>query len=240
MLKTTKREKLYPITTSEMKTNLNEMIASKSNISLLKKLRKAKGYTLIDLSELTGLSPSYISRLEAGDRRFNSDLLRKLSAVLGCSEYDLLKNTEDKSVEREITYVPTKDLPVYNVVSASAVPGSKSEFPLISFDEIDKTIFRLPQLIGVKSAFAFFVIDNLNAPKYKIGDLVFVNTEKVLKENSAVVIITKKYEIIVSKIIKWNDDVFHFSFFDNVKNFSYNKSEVLAVYSILGSFESSI
>lgn len=35
----------------------------------LKKLRKQRGYTLEQLSELTGISPSYLNRLEKGTRR---------------------------------------------------------------------------------------------------------------------------------------------------------------------------
>ncbi len=57
----------------------------------LKYLRKRSGYTLEALSEITSISISYLSRLESGSRRLNTDLIRRLSHAFGCDPAELLQ-----------------------------------------------------------------------------------------------------------------------------------------------------
>src|SRR5919204_1594139 len=58
----------------------------------LKELRRALGWTQQDLSRASGLSRSYISRLEMGDIALpSSDRLRALSSALGTAPDDLLQ-----------------------------------------------------------------------------------------------------------------------------------------------------
>src|SRR3990167_2084631 len=72
----------------------------------LKSMRKEKKLTLGKLAELTRLSPSYLSRIEVGSRRMNTDILQKLSRILECHPSDLLD-------PRGRSSMVTKDLPVY-------------------------------------------------------------------------------------------------------------------------------
>jgi transcriptional regulator with XRE-family HTH domain len=57
----------------------------------LKYLRKRSGYTLETLSEITSISISYLSRLEAGSRRLNTDLIKRLSHAFRCDPAELLQ-----------------------------------------------------------------------------------------------------------------------------------------------------
>jgi transcriptional regulator with XRE-family HTH domain len=57
----------------------------------LKYLRKSSGYTLEMLSDITSISISYLSRLESGSRRLNTDLIRRLSHAFGCEPSELLE-----------------------------------------------------------------------------------------------------------------------------------------------------
>ena len=50
---------------------------------LLKDLRKKKKLTLNQLSELSGLSPSYLSRIERGERNITNALLLKRLVTWG-------------------------------------------------------------------------------------------------------------------------------------------------------------
>lgn len=56
----------------------------------LRTIRKARGFTLELLSEQTGLSVSYISRLEAGTRRINLEILNSVSKALQCEIPDII------------------------------------------------------------------------------------------------------------------------------------------------------
>lgn len=65
----------------------------------LKYLRKKNGYTLESLSEITNISISYLSRLESGSRRLNTDLIRRLSYAFKCDPAELL---EEKTHENQV------------------------------------------------------------------------------------------------------------------------------------------
>ena len=56
----------------------------------LKFLRKKNGYTLETLSQVTNVSISYLSRLESGSRRLNTDLIRRLAHAFRCSPAESL------------------------------------------------------------------------------------------------------------------------------------------------------
>jgi transcriptional regulator with XRE-family HTH domain len=66
--------------------------------SHLKFLRKSTGLTLEGLSELTGISVSYLSRLESGSRRLNTDLISRLSNAFGCDPSELLHDYTDSDI----------------------------------------------------------------------------------------------------------------------------------------------
>lgn len=93
-------------------------------MSNLRTLRKTKGFTLEHLSQLAAISPSYLSRLEAGDRRLNTDLIQKLSSVLHCPPAQLLQgegwqNESGADLSGgNLTYNSSqKDLPVYKLTA---------------------------------------------------------------------------------------------------------------------------
>lgn len=240
MARPSKNEKLSPLTSGLSGGKFADIIAKKSNSYTLRSLRKSKGYTLADVAALTGLSPSYVSRLEAGDRRYNSDVLAKLSAVLGCSEYDLLKKSDDATmpVVKETTYVPQKDLPVYKMIAGSVIPGGKaSDYPIGDFEAPESRIFRIPQLLGIKSAFSFHIVDSINAPKYRKGDMIFVNTDKPIARGCPVALISLHHQVIVGELIDWNEDSISIRHFSNTNVELFEKKMLQATYAIIGSFE---
>lgn len=59
----------------------------------LKEWREARGLTQEELSEISGLSESYLSRLESGKRRANSQILTTLSQSLQVRAVDLIEDT---------------------------------------------------------------------------------------------------------------------------------------------------
>lgn len=240
MARPSKKERLSPLTGGLGGTKFADIIAKKSNSYTLRSLRKTKGYTLADVAALTGLSPSYVSRLEAGDRRYNSDVLTKLAAVLGCSESDLLKKSDDNTapVLKETTYVPQKDLPVYKMIAGSVIPGGKeSDYSVGDFEAPETRIFRLPQLLGIKSAFAFYVVDNINAPKYRKGDIIFVNTDKPIARGCPVVLISLSHQVIIGELLNWNDSSVEIRHFGQNNNVTFEKKALQATYAIIGSFD---
>lgn len=65
----------------------------------LRLLRRIRGLTLEDLSEKAGISVSYLSRIESGNRRVTESLLFKLSELLECDPAEILA---DEPPEKQI------------------------------------------------------------------------------------------------------------------------------------------
>ena len=75
--------------------------------SIIRGRRRRKGWTLAQLSKLSGVSTAHIGRIEKGQRSPSGYVLRKLAGPLGFSEVELLKlagflsqDDSDKRIER--------------------------------------------------------------------------------------------------------------------------------------------
>jgi transcriptional regulator with XRE-family HTH domain len=222
-----------------------DRISSMKNSHVLRELRKSRGFTLAELAELTGLSPSYISRLEAGDRRINSDLIIRLSSALGCSEVELV--SKHLGVHNQLTgndtreyFNPEKDLPVYNPVPGSLMIGKQETYPKCTFDVSSEKTFRLPQLLGVRSAFALRIVDDINAPKYRVGDIICVHPEKAMVRNKPVVMISSSDTIIIGELMNWSDDSVELKHFGSSNTSKFDRKNFQAIYPIVCSYENHV
>ncbi len=234
----------------------------RSKQSNLKILRRARGLTLEALSELTGISPSYLSRLEGGARRLNTDLLEKLSSVLACQPGDLLNSestgfsgtnrapTHPSVIEvahlnryegKEQGVPPQKDLPVYTISTALGVlPDNMSQASTVDFSTPADWILRPPQLLGINKAFALYVGDDGYAPRYMSGDTLLVHTSRPLLPRSSLIVLTKDEHVLVRQFHGWCQDTILLSLFENVTNSdiqSIPKDDLKAVYKIIGTIE---
>src|SRR5690242_21672779 len=78
----------------------------------LRALRRARGWTQQDLSRISSLTRSHISRLERGDIQLpSSDRLRQLALALGTSLDDLLEAAGYRDPAADAVGLP--DLPSY-------------------------------------------------------------------------------------------------------------------------------
>ena len=77
-------------------------------ITHLKYLRRKCGYTLESLADVTSISVSYLSRLESGSRRLNTDLIRRLSHAFNCTAAELLQETMHESGSETSSEFPGK------------------------------------------------------------------------------------------------------------------------------------
>ena len=64
----------------------------------IRSLRKARGWSLDNLAERAGISPSQLSRIETGHRRLSLDQLTAISSALGKSLDELVESPDDSDV----------------------------------------------------------------------------------------------------------------------------------------------
>ena len=185
--------------------------------SNLKILRRARGLTLEELSELTDISPSYLSRLECGARRLNTDLLSKLSSVLGCEQADLLGTTLTPlpgSRKREMAgglgirdtlrkREGDKDLPLYRL-STGLDALSQDEDPIaVSFDLPIDWAYRPHDLLNLPKAFGLCIADEGYAPKYDTGDILFVHPTRPLAAGCITFVVCTDGRTLLRRFAGW-------------------------------------
>ncbi len=64
----------------------------------IRTLRKTRGWSLDNLAERTGISPSQLSRIETGHRRISLDQLASIAGALGKSLDQLVESPDDSDV----------------------------------------------------------------------------------------------------------------------------------------------
>lgn len=105
------RQSLSPMKEFNYETDREVLVSQQAStkrrdlpMTHLKYLRKRSGYTLDALSQITSISISYLSRLESGSRRLNTDLIRRLSKAFGCDPAELLQENSDGHVITPIEF----------------------------------------------------------------------------------------------------------------------------------------
>ena len=179
----------------------------------LRRIRVSRGLTLEDLANMTKMSTSYISRIEGGSRRLNSDIIKVLSEALDCRPGDLLDfdgtgSQETSAVDNVVmssgdvrasaavntnTSGIAKDLPMFSLKSASFDKSTVSDW-----------VVRPYELNGDKDAYAVIIKDDLFEPRYKNMEMLFVSTVKCLTENCSVLALKKDGSVVLGDYLGWS------------------------------------
>lgn len=173
----------------------------------VRSFRKKTNMTLDTLAELTGLSTSYLSRLESGGRGGSLQAMLKISRALQVPLIDITDDFTEQDIfdtmqlgpesmpKKKASEVapaapviaPTSvpiDVPVYGTVAAS--PLGKGAFRL-SNDIVDWAA-RPPALMMVPDLYALEVRGDSMSPKYEPGDIIYVHPHRVYRSGDSVVI----------------------------------------------------
>jgi transcriptional regulator with XRE-family HTH domain len=170
----------------------------------LKYLRKRNGYTLESLSEITSISISYLSRLESGSRRLNTDLIRRLSHAFRCDPAELLQEVSHDSrtsspVEfnrsRRIEVVSRENcMPLYCIA-----PSQEDESKLIikicspaEWRHRPSELISKEELLAVKAGSYF-------TPHFRSSSTLYLEPSCNLIPESIVVILNKG-SVLIKKI----------------------------------------
>lgn len=107
---------------------------NKSFSSMVKHLRKKRGYSLREMKELTGISESYINRIEQGSRECPSyPVIERLASALGVEPVDLL----EVSSKNNNNVVSLEQLLFSREITVDGVNKFSSEAVALLLDLID-------------------------------------------------------------------------------------------------------
>jgi transcriptional regulator with XRE-family HTH domain len=186
--------------------------SSRKSSHPLRDIRLSCGLTLEELSDISELSPSYLSRLESGTRRLNVDTIDRLSKALQCNPSDLLVTGERWGqiqagvytaprpqalglYQSREPFAPTGKLPIY---------GPSADNGTINFSTNIGFTACPAELAGVPGGFALRIADDVMAPRYRKGDLVFIHPGRPLSPRSTTVVITTDHKVMLGEFVAWH------------------------------------
>ncbi len=193
--------------------------ASSSVTQPLRDIRLSRGMTLEELAEVSQLSPSYISRLESGGRKLNSDTISRLTQALQCSAKDLVnetnswtKNSAFDSAQPSPSIAPTYSAPpvTYAGGGPAMQPLLVVHGPLQANSSLDFTrpigvIPCPPTLMGSPGAYAILVTDDSLKPHYNRGNCLLIKPGSPLVAGASAVVVTSNNQVIVGEFIAWHN-----------------------------------
>ncbi|WP_342262168.1 helix-turn-helix transcriptional regulator [Alphaproteobacteria bacterium endosymbiont of Tiliacea citrago] len=198
----------------EGKKDVNSVV--QRNAKVLRALRKKKEYTLYDLSKLSGLSPSYISRLEAGARRLNTEIISKLALALNCKEDAFFQGGSAEDIVETFASENgfKKNLPLYRVISEGLDVTDNPHSVIILTSAMDY-VFRPPKLSSSDFGFAIYACNNNNTPRYKMGDILYFDSFASYQNGDTLMIVDNNGYMFIGELTDSNDDFTVLSMYSN-------------------------
>ena len=174
----------------------------------LRDLRVRRGLTLEQLSKLTQLSPSYLSRLENSGRRLNTDILKPLARVLACHPGDLLPQETYESYQasesKAENVLPTtvshyaRDLPLYYMHCKDT-----SETCELQMTEPSEWIIRPLEMYGIQDCFAFKMKNKNIHSSFRENDWIFVHTKRALTIDCNILVVMNTNQAYIGQFKGW-------------------------------------
>ncbi len=198
----------YDILTGEheLSVSLTDQLLARSDRSPLYTIRKQQGLTLSVLAKATGISASYLSRIESRSRRMNEDIINRLCIVLKCSPVQLISSPIKKYDEYEYRSASALcDLPVYQTITGDAIPGGNENDLYLNLSSIQEKVFRPAELIAERAAFALIILNTDNAPKYRKDDIIYINPSLDADISHSVILIDHYKKYVVGELIEKTD-----------------------------------
>ncbi len=152
--------------------------------------RQAKGLTRKALAELTDdLKPSRINNWERGTRTPGPEEIKQLAQALDVAPGYLMCLTDDKQVKQEFPWLGA----LVPLLDAQQACDPKTVIQAIRDETDEHSVSFIPlspeisQKLG-ENAFAFRVQDDSMAPELKVGDVLIVDPDQVVRPGGLVVV----------------------------------------------------
>jgi transcriptional regulator with XRE-family HTH domain len=203
---------------------------------------------LEELADLTGLSPSYLSRLESGSRRLNVDILNRIAGILSCHPGELLPHepstakysaanwSERPTVETQNTPAFAQDLPLYGLRQ------QENGAYILELDYAIEWITRPPEMYGITGSFAFTVNNLKTSPRYTGKDHIFAHPTRALTQGCNMLAIMQNNQVYIGNFNGWLEQgssmptTLEMTVFENIDDQYFSKSIILNRNEIKSSF----
>lgn len=225
----------------------------------IREWRQRRAVSVQQLATRAGTTRQQIYKLERGERRLTEGWMRRLAAALGCHPADLLAEAASADGTRagaaplpgpalDPVFTPDLDLASarpagfdrHNMIPVYASAQGGPDGTLLTYEPIEY-VDRPEPLIGVRGAFAMYVVNDSMEPKYAQGTLLLVHPTRPVRRNDYVLVVMRcagnEHSALVKQLVRMDQDELVLRQFNPPSEFAVRRSEVAGVHLVIGSFE---
>lgn len=135
----------------------------------IRRLRKERGWKVIDLASAVGSDVGNISRLERGKQGYSDEMLRKIAAALGCAVVDFFV---EQPASSNVAPIPlgSRRIPLISYVQAGHMTEAVDPYSVG-----DGADWLLTDLDLSAHAFALRIKGDSMLPEFREGDTVIID-----------------------------------------------------------------
>ena len=133
----------------------------------IRRLRKARGWTILELANRIDSDVGNISRLERGKQGYSDEMLRKIAHALGCAVADLFAGTQSNVAPAPLG---TRRIPLVSYVQAGHMTEAVDPYALGEGED-----WLLTDLDLSSNAFALRIKGDSMLPEFREGDTVIID-----------------------------------------------------------------
>src|SRR5216684_7793607 len=175
------------------------------------------GTSQADLSRHLRLAPSAISRMLKGERQMKLLEAVQVAAFLGVSQEDVLRHAGASGTAAART-VPARRGRPPRAAGTAGVPPRAEPIPIRSAGRGggDQEMFledgpigytpRPANLVGVRGAYAIYMVGDSMEPRYEQGWLLHVNPFKPPTRGRDVVVYKTGQAVLIKQFVRWDND----------------------------------
>jgi repressor LexA len=178
----------------------------------IKKARKEKGVTQLELYKMTGLSQGYIADIENGRIKNPTDkTLDKIGSVLGFTKADILKlqlsTIGDKTSDSNVDISEMINFNTNDVIQIPIVGTVRAGQPILAVDNIQGYFPVSKNIVKADREYFYLIVkgDSMNLEFYE-GSLLLIEKTSYIENGEIGVILIDGLEATVKKVVK-NDDM---------------------------------
>ena len=175
------------------------------------------GASQADLARHLRLAPSAISRMLKGERQMKLTEAVQVAAFLGVSQEEVLRHAGDNTPIAPRTEPPRRGRPPRAGIAPSGPPraepipirsaarGGGEQEMFLEDGPIGYTQ-RPSNLVGVRGAYAIYMVGDSMEPRYQQGWLLHVNPFKPPTRGRDVVVYKSDKAVLIKQFLRWEGD----------------------------------
>lgn len=191
-------------------------------------LARSKSISISELARRIDMEPHTLRRYTRGETEPKSDLALKLADVFGCMPSEVLG--------LEPVGDPIGKMPLYGPVAAGHFNGQTC------MDKAVDHIGRPSFLISKENAYAVFVVGESMEPRFKAGEVLFVDPDAPIRQGSDVVVqinLDENYgelTAVTKEFKSWDNDTLTLHQLNPDKLITIARNQITAIHSVQGTW----